>query len=276
MNAEKKEPLVSIIMGIYNCAGTLNEAIDCILRQTYTNWELIMCDDGSSDNTLEAAQTIQKDNPDRCIIVLQNPENKGLNFTLNKCLAEAKGDFIARMDGDDVCAPERFAEEVAVFEAEPEISIVSTDMEFFDETGVWGKISYSEYPQKEDFLHGNAFCHAPCMVRRDAFLAVGGYTEDKRLLRVEDYHLWVKLYAAGYRGKNIHKPLYHMRDDQNAYKRRKFRYRLNAAYVTAIMLKTFHFPIWRYYMVVIPIIKGLMPKPLYMFLHKRKLSKMRG
>ena len=64
-----------------------------------------------------------------------------------------------------------------------------------------GNISHPEYPKKEDFLHGSPFCHAPCMVRKEAYDAVKGYTEKKRLLRVEDYHLWIKMYEVGYRGK---------------------------------------------------------------------------
>lgn len=272
MSYIKEKPLISVIMGIYNCSNTLEEAIDCIIHQSYSNWELIMCDDCSTDNTLEVALKIQKNNPDCRIKILQNQKNKGLNYTLNKCLDNSSGEFIARMDGDDVCSPERFSEELKVFETEPEISIVSSDMEFFDETGVWGKLSYPEYPIKEDFLHGNGFNHAPCMVKREAYFAVGGYTVDKKLIRVEDYHLWVKMYAAGYKGKNIHKSLYQMRDDQNAYKRRKFRYRLNASYARAIMLKEFKIPFWKYYIIAIPVIKGMLPKPLYMFLHKRKLS----
>lgn len=86
-------------------------------------------------------------------------------------------------------------------------------------------------------MHGSPFCHAPCMVRKEAYDAVKGYTEKKRLLRVEDYHLWIKMYEVGYRGKNIPKQLYLMRDDKAAYKRRKFRYRVNEAYVRGMAVR---------------------------------------
>lgn len=97
-----------------------------------------MCDDGSNDDTYEIAISYKEKYPEK-IIVLQNEKNRGLNYTLNKCLKQAKGKYIARMDGDDRCDKERFAIEINVLEKEPEISIVSTDMEFFDESGVWGK-----------------------------------------------------------------------------------------------------------------------------------------
>lgn len=265
-------PKISILMGIYNCADTLPDAIRSVLQQTVTDWELILCDDGSADDTLAVAQRFTRLDPER-IIVLQNPENMGLNFTLNKCLDAARGSYIARMDGDDICAPERFAEELAVLESEPEIAIVSTDMHFFDESGVWGMVRYPEYPQPKDFLAGSPFCHAPCMVRKEAYDAVGGYSVDKKLLRVEDYHLWLKMYQAGYRGKNIHKALYSMRDDRNAYSRRKFRFRLNEAYVRMLVVKNLELPASGYVYALRPILVGLLPKPIYDKLHKWNLNR---
>ena len=91
---------VSIIMGIYNCADTLEEAVESILQQTYDDWELIMCDDGSMDSTYEIATRFSRQYEN--IIAFQNEKNMGLNYTLNKCLEKAKGEYIARMDGDDI------------------------------------------------------------------------------------------------------------------------------------------------------------------------------
>lgn len=261
---------ISIIMGIFNCAETLEAAVQCILSQTYLDWELIMCDDGSQDGTYTLAEQLTKQYPEK-IRLLKNEENMGLNYTLNRCLSVASGAYIARMDGDDLCPPNRFSQEVAVLEVEPEISIVSTDMEFFDESGVWGHISHPEYPQPRDLLHGSPFCHAPCMVRKEAYLAVGGYTVDEKLLRVEDYHLWLKMYKAGLRGKNIHEALYQMRDDRNAYNRRRFKYRLNEAYVRALCVKELHLPAAGYLYALRPILVGLLPPKVYDLLHKRNL-----
>lgn len=270
---EKKESMkgkISVIMGIYNCADTLPEAIESILAQTYTNWELIMCDDGSLDNTIEIAHNYQQRYVDK-IMVIRNKHNMGLNATLNRCLEMATGEYIARMDGDDVCSPLRFATEINVLKNEPDIAIVSTDMEYFDETGTWGRISHPEYPSESDFLHETPFCHAPCMVRKAAYDAVEGYSVENRLLRVEDYHLWLKMYCKGFRGKNIHTVLYQMRDDRNAYKRRKFKYRLNEAYVKMLAINQFKLSIINYVYVLRPIIVGLLPRFLYEILHKKRL-----
>ena len=261
---------VSVIMGIYNCATTLEEAIDSIVNQTFSDWELIMCDDGSQDDTLNVALSYKEKFPEK-IVVLKNEKNLGLNATLNKCLAVAKGKYIARMDGDDVCSPERFEKELAVLESEPDIAIVSTDMAYFDESGTWGKISHPTYPHGIDFLYETPFCHAPCMVRKEAYDAVQGYSVDKKLLRVEDYHLWMKMYKAGYKGKNIGEVLYSMRDDRNAYNRRKFKYRLNSAYVICLTIKELKLPVWGYARALRPIIVGLLPNFLYDKLHKWNL-----
>lgn len=266
------KPTISIISGIYNCADTLGEAIESILAQTVTDWEWILCDDASADDTYIVAKEYADKFPGK-FILLRNEQNMGLNYTLNRCLEYAKGKYIARMDGDDVCSPERFEIELSALEADAKISIVSTDMEFFDETGTWGRINRPEYPENKDFLHGSPFCHAPCMVRREAYEAVGGYSVDKKLLRVEDYHLWIKMYSKGFKGRNIGKALYKMRDDRNAYNRRKFRYRLNEAYVRLLVVKELKLPFYTTVYALRPIIVGLLPRKLYDFLHKRNLRK---
>lgn len=268
-------PIVTIISGIYNCADTLSEAMESILNQSFTDWNWIMCDDGSKDETYEVAKAYATRYPDKFILV-KNKTNKGLNYSLNRCLEVADGKYIARMDGDDRCASDRLEKEVNFLNEHPEFAIVSSDMCFFDETGTWGRISHPTEPQKADFIKESPFCHAPCMVRREAYLAVNGYTDAPEILRVEDYHLWMKMYQAGYKGYNIHEPLYEMRDDRNAYSRRKFMYRLNEAYVKWLVIRNFNLPIKNMIYVFRPIIVGLLPNFVYDWLHKGRLHKMQN
>lgn len=264
--------MISILMGIYNCSATLPEAIDSILAQTFTDWELILCDDGSTDDTFAVAKAYQARYPEK-IKLLQNERNMGLNHTLNRCLAAAEGEFIARMDGDDISLPHRLETELAFLQKNSEYAIVSSSMIYFDENGDWstGGIM-TEKPEPSQLVHGTIHCHAPCMVRREAMVQVGGYSEEKRLLRVEDWHLWLKMYAAGYRGYNLSEPLYKMRDDRAAYSRRKFRYRLNESYVSRLAVKTFHLPFRMKLYSLRPIIVGLLPGFLYNRLHKKRLN----
>ena len=262
------EKKVSIIMGIYNCSSTLSEAIDSIIAQTYTNWELIMCDDGSKDNTYDVALSYKEKYPNK-IILIKNEKNLGLNKTLNRCLEYATGEYIARMDGDDVSVENRLFKEISFLENNPEYAIVSSPMIYFDENGEWGESKAIENPTNLDFVTGTPFCHAPCMVRTEAYKEVNGYSTDDRTLRAEDYNLWFRLYAMGYKGHNLQTPLYKMRDDENAYSRRSFKFAKNEAYVRYTGYKMLNLPKKYYIFALRPIIVGLLPKPIYMVLHHR-------
>lgn len=258
-------------MGIYNCERTLVMSIESIINQTFKDWELIMCDDGSFDNTFSIAAKYANKHDN--IILVKNDKNMGLIYTLNKCLELVKGEYIARQDGDDISLPTRLEKEVNVLDTNPEYSIISTAMMFFDENGVWGISNPIKEPHKEDFVKGTPFCHAPCMVRKKAFDDVKGYTVDKKLLRVEDYHLWFKMYSKGCRGYNIKEPLYKMLDDKNANRRRKYRYRIYESYVKYLGFRMLDIP-YRYYIYILrPLFVGLLPKYIYNMLRKRRDNK---
>lgn len=264
-------PTISVIMGVYNCARTLGDAIECIQNQTYEDWELILCNDGSIDNTLQIAKSYAS--KDKRIIVIANDQNRGLNYTLNHCLKYARGKYIARMDGDDLCSLHRFEKQLKILEENPEFTIVSSAMVYFDDKGVWGQNQVIKTPTKFDFVKSAPFCHAPCLVRKEAYDAVRGYSVSKYLLRVEDYHLWLKMYSCGYKGINIEEPLYQMRDDRNAYARRKFKFRINEAYVKFTGYRMLKLPIWYYPFILRPILVGLLPGFVYDILHKKSLNK---
>ena len=107
------------------------------------------------------------------------------------------------------------------------------------------------------------------MVRREAYLAVGGYTVSDRLLREEDYDLWIKMYQKGYRGYTLETPLYMMRDDRNAFKRRTFKARMNEAYVKHLAVKNLGLPFYYHIYCLKPLILTITPEWLYRKLHNR-------
>jgi glycosyltransferase EpsE len=254
-------------MGIYNCATTLVEALDSLYAQTYQNFKIILCDDGSTDNTYQIAAEYAKKHDN--IILIKNDQNKGLNYTLNHCLEYADTEYVARMDGDDISLPTRFEKEIAFLDSHPEYAIVSCPMIYFDENGDYkvGQTKSTD-PIKRDFILSTPFCHAPCMVRSIAYKAVNGYSVDKRLIRVEDYHLWFKMYAAGYKGHNLSEPLYKMRDDRNATRRRTLSNRLNEVYVKHIGYKMLQLPIYSQIYAIRPLLVWLLPNPIYNYLHR--------
>lgn len=261
-------PRISVIMGIYNCAPTLAEALDSLLEQTYQGFKVIMCDDGSKDNTVEIAQKYVDKYPDKFILI-RNERNMGLNYTLNHCLEYADTEYVARMDGDDLSLPERFMQEIEFLDMHPEYAIVSGPMTYFDEQGEFRRGKGFGEVSKMSFIKGTPFCHAPCMVRKEAYDKVGGYTVDRKLLRVEDYHLWFKMYAAGFKGWNLSEPIYAMRDDRNAKLRRSWRNRLNEFHVKRIGYSMLSIPWHKRIWMLRPILTGLLPQKSYLFLHRK-------
>lgn len=262
------KPKVSIIMGIYNCSNTLQESIDSVLAQTYTNWELIMCDDGSTDHTLNIAKQYESNYSN--IIVLKNDKNCGLAHSLNRCLRVATGQYIARQDGDDRSHPQRIEREVQILNTYPQYDIVSTGMSFFDADGEWGQSIPIEKPEAIHFIQQTPFCHAAAMVRKDALLCVQGYNESAKLLRVEDYDLWFRLYEKGCIGYNITEPLYEVRDDRAAFNRRNVKHRLNEAYVRYRGYRRLKLPMYAYAYVFRALVLLFVPNALYQYLRKKK------
>ena len=254
-------------MGIYNCAPTLQEALDSLYAQTYQDFEIIMCDDGSKDNTYQLAFENRQKHPN--IVLLRNPQNMGLNMTLNKCLAVAKGEYIARMDGDDLCDNTRFEKQIRFLDEHKEYAVVSTPMIYFDETGEFKRGKGHGEVTKKSFVHGSPICHAPSMFRAAVINSVGGYSVGDRLLRVEDYHLWFKVFAAGYKLYMLDECLYSMRDDRNAKTRRTWNGRLNQMYVMRIGFRMIGLP-WYYQIFTLrPIFAYIAPLWLYNIVHKR-------
>ena len=184
---------ISVIMGIYNCAPTLAEALDSLIAQTYQNFKVIMCDDGSKDSTVDVAQSYVERYPQKFILI-RNERNMKLAASLNNCLQYADTEYVARMDGDDTCAPERFEILINFLDSHPEYSHVSTSMKLFDEDGFYGQTKpMPEIPDKSQFKTGTPYCHAPTMFRRSTLSAVGNYTAEARVERIEDYYFLISV-----------------------------------------------------------------------------------
>ena len=241
--------------------------MDSILNQTEKDWEFIICDDGSTDGT--AGILRQYAERDSRIRVLTNAGNRGLPYSLNRCLAESRGKYIARMDADDFSVPDRFEKELAVLESRPELSIVGSQVALFDDSGVWGVVRYPLEPLPDDLKNGIIFFHGSVLVRREAYEAVGGYSEEPKAVRVEDYDLWVRMYEKGFRGANIDEYLYRFRMDVNAANKRIMKYRLNEAGVRIDAVKRLNLPKINYLRAAKPILLGILPKSLYYKLYRK-------
>lgn len=193
----------------------------------------------------------------------------GLNYTLNRCLDQADTEYIARMDGDDISLPHRFETEINFLDAHPEYAVVSGPMIYFDADGDFRTGTGKGEVKKEDFILGSPVCHAPCMARTDAFKAVGGYSVGDKFLRAEDYHLWFKLFAAGFKLYMLNDVIYKMRDDRNALNRRTFKCRKNIAYVMHTGFRMIGLPWYTHVFAFKPILMYFVPASIYKWLHSR-------
>lgn len=200
-------PRVSVIMPVYNVQAYVAKSIASILDQTFADFEFLIVDDGSTDNTPEIVRTFT----DKRIRFFQKP-HMGYVYHLNYGLAEARGEFIARQDGDDWSHPERFEKQVAFLESQPEYALVSSDMRLVDEQeNSLGLLEYPTEPNYDMLIKRCCISHPVSMWRREVHERIGGYDEQFNKNCCEDYDLWLRM-ADYYRFYVLGEPLYMKRE----------------------------------------------------------------
>lgn len=262
---------ISVIMATYNCAGTVEKAIDSILAQTYEDWVMIICDDGSSDNTLEILHRYERKYPGKFVII-QNDRNRKLPYSLNHCLQYVETDLVARMDGDDWSTPDRFEKQVAFLKDHPEYDLVGTGVTVFDGEKKFASIVKTACPTRETMLRDNAFSHATIMTYKRVYDSLGGYSLDPSAERVEDVDLWCRFLAADFKGYNLPDELYIILENVNAARRRTFRARLNSARTRCRGYKLMGFRGLTCYKPYLLLLKALVPTFVYRRIHAWKLT----
>ena len=219
MLKNEKYPLVSVVMAVYNNMEeqVLRQAIESIMKQDYENIELLICDDGSTNNTLQQINEIASlyDN----IQVFHYEQNRGAAYARNLCIKHAKGQYIAVMDADDISEKSRIMKQVIYLQQHTEIGMVGCKAQFFkekigDDDEVY---RYCQNPKGEDFLMNLPFVHASCMFRRGVLEKVSGYSTQKNRIRVEDYDMLLRIYESGYQGANLSEILYFIRRNRAQY-----------------------------------------------------------
>ena len=161
---------ISVVIPVYNGEKYLKECINSVLNQPYKDIEIITINDGSKDNTYKKAKSYAEQYEN--IILIQNDKNMGLNYTLNHCLEYVDTEYVARMDADDISLLTRLEKEINFLDDHHEYAIVSTPMIYFDEHGDFRVGKGNGEVIKSDFIKGTPFCHAPCMVRSEAYRKV--------------------------------------------------------------------------------------------------------
>jgi glycosyltransferase EpsE len=250
---------VSVIMAAYNCENYINKSIDSILAQSYENFELIICDDNSTDNTWNIIKTYENN---KRIKIIRNEKNMYAAYTRNKCIINATGKYIIIQDADDISEERRIETLVSFLETNKKYGFVGSSINLFDDIGIWATMHKPEEPQNKDFLYAIPFAHASVMFRKELLDIINGYRVSKETKRVEDYDMIMRAYVAGYVGYNLKIPLYNYRVDNNTIQRRKFKYRIDEAKVRYKRFKELGLLPKGLGYVVKPIIVGLIPNTL--------------
>lgn len=197
-------PKISVVMPVWNGEKYLAEAIKSVLDQTLREFEFIIVNDGSTDATEEIIQTFA----DPRIVYLKNEANLGLSKSFNKGIAAATGEYLARMDADDIALPERFAKEAAFLDSHPEIGVVGSAVWRIDEKGAKLGLSRKALePQalKWQSLFSTPLFH-PAVMARAEVLKENPF--DESLASSEDYELWSRLmFERGVKLANLPEPL---------------------------------------------------------------------
>ena len=259
---------VSVIMGVYNTQSldALERAVDSVLNQSFKDFELIICDDCSDKYISDFLKIIQERDPR--VIITANAQNLGLAASLNRCieLSSPNSRYIFRQDDDDYSETDRFLKLFELFEREPGLSIIGSNIALFDDSGKWGALKYPEYPQKRDFLFLVPFMHGAVAFKKADLVDSGCYLSSERTRRTEDYELFMRMYSRGYTGYNIQEELYSFREDLNAHQRRRYKYRTDEFIIRLRGFKSLGLMPLGFIFAVKPLIVGLVPYRLLNFM----------
>lgn len=263
-------PTISVLMGIYNTKNKdyLEDSLKSILNQSYRDFELIICDDGSTNDCIKWAKKIVAE--DNRVVFIKNETNRGLAYTLNHCLEIARGEYIARMDDDDIAHVDRFQKQVDYLKKN-DVDLVSNNINIFDEKGIYNTITFPKHIQKKDFLFNSPIVHPSIMAKKSAFTKVNGYRDIKKTVRVEDYDLFMRMFAAGVKMDTVQQILLDYRDDrENTKRRKKYKYRINEFRIRIYGYKYLDLLPLGYLFAIKPLVLGLIPTWIINFFKRVK------
>jgi glycosyltransferase involved in cell wall biosynthesis len=201
-----ENPRVSILLPVYNSELYIREAVESILAQTFSNLELIIINDGSTDRSVEILDEYQT--VDDRIRLYQHPQNQGLIATLNHGLQLVRGEYLAQMHADDISLPERIMRQVHALDADPDLVIVGSAYELITQQGEFIRVDRLPVPDTSirwHLLFHSSFAHPSVMMRIDV-LRRNNLTYNPQMILAEDYDLWSRLIGYG-KGTNIDFPL---------------------------------------------------------------------
>jgi len=185
-------PKVSVVAAVYNCKPYVGDTIESVLAQTFRDWELILVDDRSTDGTCELLEEYARKDPR--IRVFRMPRNSRQTICLNVGISKSRGEYIARIDGDDLMLPPRLEEQVRFLDEHPDYGVVGSFVETMDEGGTpicTYKMKTGTAELKECLKRLDPFYHPAVMLRREALFRAGLY--NPRYFYAQDFDLWIRM-----------------------------------------------------------------------------------
>lgn len=247
----KGKPRVSVIMAAYNEEDYIMQSVSSVLSQSYEDFELIIVNDGSTDKTQEMLEKEFNDGR----IKLFNQENKGLTKALNQAIKLSNSKYIANLDADDYCLPQRFEKQVEFLDRNPDVAIVGTAYYRYDE--IRREKWIRKYPIEDEKIRREMskyipLCHSSVMIRKSCLEKIGYYNEKYETL--QDMELWIRI-ARKFKLANLDEPLVARRIRKDSFFRESFkqsdrnrllaRLNLKAVKELSLPIKYYFFPLGR-------------------------------
>lgn len=266
--------IISVIMGIKYTRpelDTLRRSIDSILAQTYSDLELLICERGSSRKAKECLSEYAA--RDGRIRIIDGSGAVSFSEQLNMCLAQARGEWIARMDDDDYSDPERFERQLEYLKAHTDIAFVGCNVTLIQDGEDAGVQCFPERPVPRDFLFSMPFIHPSLMFRKAALEQAGGYSTLTRCERCEDYDLLLRLYENGGCGANIQEFLFAYSLPHNGITTRGAKDRINEFKTRCVRFAKLNMLPGALPYAVKPLVVGLIPRKALKKLKERERRK---
>ena len=255
-------PQISVVMPVYNGEQFVAKAVESILNQTFKDFEFIIIDNKSTDNSVKIIKSFN----DSRIKLIQNEKNFGIATSLNKGIKNSRAQYIARMDADDISNPNRLEEQIGFLEKNPGISVLGSYASLFDEKGrIWTNLRPPVVPTLKDWLWGSQVIHASVMMKKQDVQYAGGY--DSKTYRVEDYDLWLRMIKKGYVIRTLPKILYAIHWDLSDYNRKNLKSLVSETKYKLMRFRDLRVPLYRYPLAFKPILPIFMPNSLYFLFH---------
>ncbi|NFP91586.1 glycosyltransferase family 2 protein [Clostridium sporogenes] len=217
-NSKKLEPLISIIMPVYNCQKYIEKAINSVITQTYKSWELIVIDDESKDNTIKIIEKLS--NKDQRIRFYKNEKNLGVSETRNKGISLANGEWIAFLDSDDMWKPSKLEKQIIISNT-VEAEFIFTGSSFINENGIYYE-GILEVPEKVNYKklrNHNVISCSSVLIKKKFFKDIRMEKDDMH----EDYAVWLRVLNTGVCAYGINEPLIVYRISPNSKSGKKIR-----------------------------------------------------